>query len=208
MDVGGVAGLRFGVRVEACGKRAAAVRREVPDDGPAVSGQERRVALVAAADEAEAFQLVQVAAHGSHGLAGVVGEAFLGGEGGAPGGVGVVGQADEHGEALWWDVGGVAERPRDSFNTHGGAESPMFVDGHTIRRWQAVAGRTRSTLNPLKRSSHRRREDAAAAWTFPSSERTTAPQVREGLLLRPAHLGLPEEQRSAARWVVVVAVGN
>ncbi|OKI45478.1 hypothetical protein A6A27_38160 [Micromonospora sp. CB01531] len=129
VDVGGAAGLRFGGRVEACRQRAAAVRREVPDDGPAVRGQERRVALVAAADEAEAFQLVQVAAYGSYGLAGVVGEAFLGGEGGTAGGVGVVGQADEHGEALWWNVGGAAERPGDSFNTHGGVESPMFVGG-------------------------------------------------------------------------------
>ncbi|OKI49351.1 hypothetical protein A6A27_35045 [Micromonospora sp. CB01531] len=105
------------------------MRREVPDDGPAVRRQERRAALVAAADEAEAFQLVQVAAHGSHGLAGVVSEAFLGGERGTAGRVDVVGQADEDGEALRWDVRGVAERPRDSFNAHGGAESPMFVRG-------------------------------------------------------------------------------
>ncbi|GHJ52923.1 hypothetical protein Nm8I071_22300 [Nonomuraea sp. TT08I-71] len=125
--VGGVARLRFGVRVKAGRQRAAAVRREVPDDGPAVRGQERRLTLVPAADEAEAFQIVQVAAYGSRGLAGVVGEAFLGRECAATVGVGVVGQADEDGEALWWDVGGMTQRPGDSFNAHGGAESPMLV---------------------------------------------------------------------------------
>nr|WP_238454163.1 hypothetical protein [Micromonospora sp. ATA51] len=76
--------------------------------------------LVAAADEAEAFQLVQVAANGSHGLAGVVGETFLGGERRTATGVGVVGQADQDGETSRWNVGRFVERPGDSFDTHGG----------------------------------------------------------------------------------------